>query len=204
MFYRLSSFLAAKQEAFEESAKLKNQFRALNNDEVDFLDSALESTRAREEAIRKETREQLELFRRRQEQADKVGEADEDATKGSLTGVEGAQKSLENDVEWNVSTKKRKRVKEKEGLKGVKTRRTSSTDDQKQEAEAAVANVEKERPKCSSSGAAAQSNSVSTTSSPLSVKQTPGKLVANGQVSVLPAAKGSLALVGYDSEDEST
>lgn len=62
----------AKQEAFEEKMKLKNQFRALDEDEVEFLDSIMESTRAQEAAVKKETAEQLELFRRQREEAEKA------------------------------------------------------------------------------------------------------------------------------------
>lgn len=62
----------AKQEAFEEKSRLKNQFRSLDDDEVDFLDSVLESTRAKEAAVKKDTAEQLEAFRRQREKAEKV------------------------------------------------------------------------------------------------------------------------------------
>lgn len=62
----------AKQEAFEEKSRLRNQFRSLDDDEVEFLDSVLESTRAKEAAVKKESAEQLEAFRRRRAQADKA------------------------------------------------------------------------------------------------------------------------------------
>lgn len=118
--------LAAKQEAFEESIKLKNQFRNLDEDEIEFLDSVLESTREKEEAVKKETTEQLDLFRKQQEQADKalleeggnIDEAKGEGQAGSPTGGEN---------QWAVNAKKRKRVKEKESLKGFKLRKSSST-----------------------------------------------------------------------------
>ena len=116
--------IAAKQEAFEESIRLKNQFRNLDEDEVEFLDSVLESTRAKEEAVKKETIEQLDLFRRQQEEADKALLLEESGRQedkaGSPTG-EGSQ--------WAINARKRKRVKEKEGIKGLKLRKSSTKDE---------------------------------------------------------------------------
>jgi hypothetical protein len=113
---------AAKQEAFEEANRLKNQFRALDQDEVDFLDSVLESTRKEEERVRRETAEGLELFRKQQEEADKKARiGDEQRPDETSTAAEEAQ--------WVAGGRKRKRAKEKEGLKGVKIRRSSSAVD---------------------------------------------------------------------------
>lgn len=112
--------IAAKQEAFEEANRLKNQFRSLDQDEVDFLDSVLESTRKEEERVKRETAEGLELFRKQQEEADKKARAGEgqDTTEASTAAEE---------EQWAAGARKRKRTKEKEGLKGVKIRRSSST-----------------------------------------------------------------------------
>jgi hypothetical protein len=63
---------AAKQAEFEESLRLKNQFKSLDEDDVDFLDSVLESERAREDAVKKDTAEQLDAYRRQQAAANKV------------------------------------------------------------------------------------------------------------------------------------
>ena len=70
--------LAAKQAEFEESIRLKNQFKNLDEDDVDFLDSVLETERAKEEAVRRETAEQLDVYRKQQAAAQKV---DLEATK---------------------------------------------------------------------------------------------------------------------------
>jgi hypothetical protein len=113
--------LAAKQEAFEESIRLKNQFRALDEDEVEFLDSMLESTRAEEERVRRETAEGLETFRRQQEDADKRLLAD--AANTAVVNPDAAQE------DWVAAgaRKRKRKAKEKEVLvKGVKLR-TSST-----------------------------------------------------------------------------
>lgn len=117
--------IAAKQEAFEESIRLKNQFRNLDEDEIEFLDSVLESTRAKEEAVKKETKEQLDLFRRQQEEADKalLDAAGNDSTVTPAT----AGSALAKEGQWAVNARKRKRAKEKEVLKGVKLRKSSST-----------------------------------------------------------------------------
>ncbi|KAL9100247.1 MAG: hypothetical protein Q9163_004354 [Psora crenata] len=113
---------AAKQEAFEESIKLKNQFRNLDEDEVEFLDSVLESTRAKEEAVKRETTEQLDAFRRQQEEADR---ALREGEQGKEVEEAGSPTALESN--WAVGAKKRKRVKEKEGWRGVKLRKSSSS-----------------------------------------------------------------------------
>ncbi|RFU35998.1 hypothetical protein B7463_g386, partial [Scytalidium lignicola] len=99
---------------------LKNQFRALDEDEIEFLDSVLESTRAEEDRIKRETAEGLELFRRQQEEADKKLRA-----AGTTQAVD--ETALPNEEEqWVAGARKRKRVKEKEMLKGVKVRRSST------------------------------------------------------------------------------
>ena len=69
--------LASKQAEFEEQAKLKNQFRALDDDEVDFLDAIVSSEKAKEAAVKKETAEELESFRKQQQQAEKASTAEE-------------------------------------------------------------------------------------------------------------------------------
>lgn len=81
----------------------------------------LESTRQKEAEVKKQTSEQLELFRRQQEEADKAaidvgGEAQEG---------EGAN-GKEEEEKWVVNKGKRKRE-EKKGLKGFKLRKASSS-----------------------------------------------------------------------------
>lgn len=107
---------AAKQEAFEESIRLTNQFRSLDEDEVEFLDSVMESTRAQEAAVRKENREQLEAFRKQQEETEQAAKEAE-AVKGPEEVEQGA---------WTVG---RKRKKGKDTLfGGLKLRRSSTTE----------------------------------------------------------------------------
>ncbi|EKG19502.1 NEFA-interacting nuclear protein NIP30 [Macrophomina phaseolina MS6] len=108
---------AKKQEAFEESIKLKNQFRALDEDEAEFLDSVLESTRAREAALKQETSQQLDAFRRQQDEAERAARL-----AGNTEGDAPAE-----DEHWASAGRKRKKGKDRESLMGVKIRRKSST-----------------------------------------------------------------------------
>jgi len=87
------------------------------------LDSILESTRAREDALNKETSEQLELFRRHQEEADQRSAANDlqDDVPRNLATAD-AQEQLQ----WAANPRKRRRAKENETPKGVKLRRSSS------------------------------------------------------------------------------
>ena len=114
--------LAAKQEAFEESVRLKNQFRTLDDDEVEFLDSVLESTRAKEAAVKKETAEQLEAFRKQREEAEKALLDEAGNTQASNPGAASATEQ----ETWTTSGKKRRRTKDKDILVGAKLRKTSS------------------------------------------------------------------------------
>jgi hypothetical protein len=69
--------------------------------------------------VKKETAEGLEVFRKQQEALDKK-------TKGQSDALEGD--AVDDGEVWTSGTaRKRKRTKEKEGLKGVKPRKASST-----------------------------------------------------------------------------
>jgi hypothetical protein len=121
---RFVRLVAAKQEAIEEAARLKNQFRSLDDDEVDFLDSVLESTRAKEAAVRKETAEQLEVFRKQREAAEKA-QFQEDNDAAPNAGKAGSPISQET---WAAKPKKRRRDKGIIPTQGAKLRKMSSTD----------------------------------------------------------------------------
>ena len=120
----IASDAAAKEEAFQESIRLKNQFRNLDEDEVEFLDSVLESTRVKEQAVKKETSEQLDLFRRQQEEAEKA--LLDEGIKASDAAASPTGPS--SDTPWALNAKKRKRAKEDKGLKGLKIRRSSTVE----------------------------------------------------------------------------
>ena len=137
-----------KQEAFEESIRLKNQFRNLDEDEIEFLDSVLESTRAKEEAVKKETTEQLDIFRRQQEEADKAIMSEEVGV-GDTSPVGGIPPG---ESQWAINARKRKRAKGREALLGTKVRKIFANEDpsplaaatEHDEAEAVSAFVQKE------------------------------------------------------------
>jgi hypothetical protein len=108
---------AAKQAEFEESLRLKNQFKSLDEDDVDFLDSVLESERAREDAVKKDTAEQLDAYRKQQAAAHK---ADLDRA------VEPPKIEPDN---WTMKKRKKKEL-DKPGLKIRKTLQTTLVDEQ--------------------------------------------------------------------------
>lgn len=106
----------AKQEQHEEKLRLKNQFRSLDEDEVEFLDSVLESTRAQEAAVKKDTADQLEAFRKQREEAEK-----------SALGPTSSDVTPAEEEEWTIPARKRRRDK-KDLLFPGKKRKSSATE----------------------------------------------------------------------------
>ncbi|KAM6481973.1 N-terminal domain of NEFA-interacting nuclear protein NIP30-domain-containing protein [Trichoderma sp. SZMC 28011] len=104
---------AAKQAAFEEQNKLKNQFRALDDDEIEFLDEVRAKEKAEEERARREVEEGLKAFRERQK-----------STGGETSGTVKEGGGGEAEEEWVVGGRKRKRH-EREVL-GVKKKAVGS------------------------------------------------------------------------------
>ncbi|KAI3336232.1 N-terminal domain of NEFA-interacting nuclear protein NIP30-domain-containing protein [Ustulina deusta] len=119
---------AAKQAAFEEQNRIRNQFRALDDDEIEFLHGVSDERRAEEERVRRETEEGLASFRKAQQA---VGGSGADDT----TGVGNADR--DGDVvaeEWGAAAgRKRKREREKAGLKGVRRKTSIAEGDKKDE-----------------------------------------------------------------------
>lgn len=97
---------------------MKNQYRALDDDEAEFLDSVLEATRKKEAEVRKDTLEQLGDFRKRQEEIERKA-------------LEAEAPEIVKDEEAHWVAHGRKRKKGPELLKGVKLRKTSTTDENK-------------------------------------------------------------------------
>jgi hypothetical protein len=94
---------AAKQAAFEEANKLKNQFRPLDDDEVEFLDGVRQRKKAEEERLRRETEEGLKGFRELQS---KMSSSEE--------GAAGDEASVETGG-WSIGRKRKRRKDEPEG-----------------------------------------------------------------------------------------
>ncbi|KAK1246902.1 hypothetical protein MKX08_000704 [Trichoderma sp. CBMAI-0020] len=109
---------AAKQAAFEEQLKLKNQFRALDNDEIDFLDEVRAKEKADEARAKKELETGLKAFRERQKSTGGEASAAANEDEASRGG---------EDEEWVVGGRKRKRH-EREML-GVKKKVVSKGGD---------------------------------------------------------------------------
>jgi len=76
----------------------------------------LESTREKEAEMKKETVEQLEAFRKHQEEAEQVAKQEESTETPAATET------------WAVGPRKRKKGREREGIGGVKFRRTSTSE----------------------------------------------------------------------------
>ncbi|KAF2962941.1 hypothetical protein GQX73_g10630 [Xylaria multiplex] len=116
---------AAKQAAFEEQNRIRNQFRALDDDEIEFLHGVNDGQRAEEERVRRETEQGLASFRKAQRGGDAVSvDVDGDGGGGGAT------------EEWGAALgKKRKREKGKEKgvLKGVKRRASIPQEERKEE-----------------------------------------------------------------------
>ncbi|CZR62068.1 uncharacterized protein PAC_11965 [Phialocephala subalpina] len=189
LFETLEANKAAKQEAFEEAAKLKHQFQSLNEDEVEFLDSILEKTRAEEDRVKKETQEGLALFRQQQEEADKKARRSSD-------GPAVEETATVEEESW-ATGRKRKRAKEKEGLKGVKVRRSSTSTESSKPLQASPKTPE------------TPDNVATKKAGPETKKAVPPRITAKSEtkdstVDKKPAApsKGALGLVDYGSDED--
>ncbi|KAF6835679.1 hypothetical protein CPLU01_04149 [Colletotrichum plurivorum] len=118
--------------AFEEANKIKNQFRPLDDDEIEFLDEVRQSARAEEERVRRETEEGLAAFRAAQKRPGPVDE-------GGDAGGENEGDVAGKEEEWAVGPRKRR--KGREGLFGV--RREKSDAERKEGEGKTVEEVEK-------------------------------------------------------------
>ncbi|KAF1834240.1 hypothetical protein BDW02DRAFT_345555 [Decorospora gaudefroyi] len=122
LFEVLQANKEKKQADFEEKARYKLHV-ALADDEADYLDSILEKKRREEANVRKETSEQLDLFRRQREEAERKARGLEE---------DGAAAPREEDVgQWAAVGRKRKKGSETGLLKGVKLRKSGSVVEEK-------------------------------------------------------------------------
>ncbi|ROW05095.1 hypothetical protein VSDG_00573 [Cytospora chrysosperma] len=117
LFDVLQANKAAKQAAFEEANKIKNQFRPLDDDEVEFLEDVRSRRREEEERLRRETEEGLRGFRERQRLVGPgAGDGDEELKGG---GDGGGGSGGGGGGGWSVG-RKRKRRKDDHGDGGIK------------------------------------------------------------------------------------
>ncbi|KAG8525560.1 uncharacterized protein KY384_009204 [Bacidia gigantensis] len=188
---------AAKQDAFEESIKLKNQFRNLEEDEVDFLDSVLESTRAKEEEVKNETATQLEIFRKQQEEADKAARGADDAD-----GQENAGSPLEEVPSWGVGPRKRKKGTSKEGSTGFKLRKSSTTHDAQRGVDLKGVVEPAKTPLHKDTHLRSTTEEKSPGESPPNIKVSPGKPDNDAPKLNKPSATLDLGLLAYSSDED--
>ena len=186
---------------------MKNQFRALDDDEIDFLDSVLESTRENERKIKQETVEMLDEFRKQRAEADQKVVLDD-----PLTGT-GEGEGQEAGMSWG---KKRKRKeKESKSVKGAKLRRVSTAEEASKDSigakgkdTAAQLVDEQLEPDTAASGsgsvitkATVQSKTLPQPASATSPTATSTSTSKSTSQQKPPPLKSKLGLVGYGSSD---
>lgn len=189
---------AAKQEAFEESIKLKNQFRALNDEEIEFLEETRERERADEERAREEERRGLEEFRKAREQDDK--DTNEQA---------GVVEMADEENDWaTTAKKKRKRLKGGEGLglKGVKMRKASSGGVENVDAASNKAKNEEDKNSSELESKTLPSELVESIVRTTTVQKQPNSRTLESKEvknkTLATSKTSSAALVSYDSDDD--
>lgn len=79
--------------------------------------------------MKEETSEQLELFRRQQQEADKERLHES----GDIADTAGSPADELAETQWAVNARKRKRLKDEKGVKGPKLRKSSSTSEAPQQ-----------------------------------------------------------------------
>lgn len=119
LYEHLQAQKAAKQEAFEEASKLRNQFRPLDDSEVAFLEGVRSRERAEASSVRKETEEQLAAFRREKEAAEEKAR-DLEVSRSAVRAGEVVPSE-----QW-VTTKKRRRGKDDDTAVTGKVSKTSA------------------------------------------------------------------------------
>ncbi|KAK6854626.1 hypothetical protein PG995_009719 [Apiospora arundinis] len=129
LFEVLQANKAAKQAAFEEASRLRNQFRALDDDEVDFLDEVQEKERQEEERKRRELEEGLGKFRQAQLKGKPTANGGDGVVEEEVVEEEEVVPTEDLASEWagaGAGGAGRKRKREKEVLfKGLKRKSTS-------------------------------------------------------------------------------
>ncbi|EDU44456.1 Nefa-Nip30-N multi-domain protein [Pyrenophora tritici-repentis] len=167
-----------KQAEFEEKARYKLHV-ALDDEEADYLDSVLEKKRLEEARVRKETSEQLELFRRQREEEERKARGLEEQSSEAPQDEDAGQ--------WAAVGRKRKKAPETGLLKGVKLRKSSSVPEGNKPTEKANATAP------------------STTSSEMTTESSVTPPVNTTKPSSVPPSKTANLLslgLGYASSDE--
>ena len=166
------------------------------------MDAVLESTRAKEQAVKKETSEQLELFRRQQEEADK-GLLDEG---GDAKDMAASPIEQSGETQWAVNARKRKRLKDEKGLKGAKLRKSSSISEapQSEPMKSTPAKVREEDIKIKTTAPEGGSNQTQKSASSNQTESSTAlaSLENKPMVATKPSSLPGLGLADYSSDEE--
>jgi hypothetical protein len=158
----------------------------------------MESTRAKEDAVKRETAERLEAFRRQQEDTEKASRGD----------APEASNQSEADT-WAFNARKRKRTKEKEAIAGLKLHKSSSSMAQMTSdagaAEAAVSDDKKPSP--SSPAPTPANQSAKSVQPPVAaidkaIADKIDKTPVTAAASTAPVPAAALGLAAYSSDDD--
>ncbi|CAK7267373.1 hypothetical protein SEPCBS57363_002559 [Sporothrix epigloea] len=106
LYDALQANKAAKQAEFEEQHKLKNQFRPLDEDEVDFLDGLEADARAAEARVKAETAADLDAFRAAQGR----GHGGRGGGQGQDDDKPDDGTELVGDTAWGLARKRKRRT----------------------------------------------------------------------------------------------
>ncbi|KAH7039669.1 N-terminal domain of NEFA-interacting nuclear protein NIP30-domain-containing protein [Microdochium trichocladiopsis] len=201
LFAILQENKAAKQAAFEEANRIRNQFRALDDDEIEFLDGVKDRKRAEEERRRREVEEGLAAFREAQKGGAGAGAGQDGAVLLEGAGDGGATTAAtagDAEVSWEHSGRKRKREKDGSGavkiggLKGVK-RKTSVPEG------GSSGTAPEQQKKSQADSASPDKRGAAFAPATQKSEQAPAK--TTGPVPA-PKAKASLVAYGSDDSDE--
>ncbi|KAI1415559.1 hypothetical protein F5Y13DRAFT_156282 [Hypoxylon sp. FL1857] len=184
---------AAKQAAFEEQNRIRNQFRALDDDEIEFLDGVRDERRVEEEKMKRETEERLASFRQAQKAARTTTSAEEDS---------GNRHEDEEAVAWTGAGKKRRRSDKevKSIVKGVK-RRASEHEKEDDVAAAVKSKPEEVKTETKTKGESKLDTKTDTASKP-SATAKPAKSPAPEIAPEKPKPKLGLVDYGSDEDDD--
>ncbi|KAL1893582.1 hypothetical protein Sste5346_006413 [Sporothrix stenoceras] len=170
---------AAKQAAFEEAHGLKNQFRALDEDEIEFLEGVEEDARREAARVAAETAAGLDAFRAAQTK----GGGDAGGDKSDDVDNDDTVEKLVDDSAWAVGRKRKRR--------GDKTDKAGAFPNLKRKGSSA-AEKDKEEPEAKKE----------TTTSASSTAKEPAKASPKPIPATAPKAKPALGLVAYGSDDD--
>jgi len=159
---------------------------------VDFLESIHDATRQKEAEVRRETAEGLDQFRRKQEEAEQRALMGEDAA-GDGGGLGGTVEG-EEQVSWvpSLGRKRKKGKEEKEGVKGLKVRKTSSAAE-----DAPIPNITK-----SGSKMATASKPITPSTAGSAVENATPVLSKAPPEAAAPKPVAGLGLAGYSSDED--